>query len=116
MAQGGVTSSYDILSSTEYVDISTDYGQYYDDLNQSSKEVMASMLECANHMNNPQLSTALRRRKFGECINILRQKYAPRIIGRRPCIKKHTFYAVDPTKLPMNGQVTRCPQGEKCTK
>jgi|SRR6218665_560199 len=116
-AADGVTLAYDILSSsTEYVDISTDYGQYYDDLKHSSNEVKTSMLECASHMNDHQLLPDSKRKKFKECLDIIRQRLVPRIIGRRPCIKQYTYYSVDPMKLPMYGEVTRCPDGEKCTK
>lgn len=110
----GMTSSYDdVIPSSTY--IATDYSQYYDDLNMSDKVIHEQMLECVNKMNDGGPQSQDKKKKFLECVDTVRQKSVPRVIGRRQCIKMHTYYAADPMQLPKSGTITRCNQSEECS-
>ena len=101
----------DFITSTQGMDISPDYGQFYDLLDRP--EARNSMTECHLIMTiGPPSST--KRKKAKECFENVRLKYMPRVIDHKPCTKLYTYYVAEPMQALVSGTVQRC--NEECGK
>lgn len=110
----GVASSppSDQLTGSNY----GEYSQYYEDLSDDHEDVRRRLFECGHFVNDPTLTSEGRRKKTSDCLKEIRVKYAPRLTGRVPCVKRHTYYVADTSLLPRSGRVTRCSDADVCEK